>query len=61
LGATTHVPKDSFDPQFNLSSEDGQLNLMSKPNPGGYVKGLCDGIFRQFGQEFAVGRVLVQQ
>jgi hypothetical protein len=26
LGATTHVPQDSFNPQFGLSSTDGQPN-----------------------------------
>jgi hypothetical protein len=34
---------------------------MSKPNYGGYVTGLCDGISGELGQEFAMGRVLVQQ
>jgi hypothetical protein len=34
---------------------------MSKPNSGGYVMSLCDGIFRELGQEFVTGRVLVQQ
>jgi hypothetical protein len=34
---------------------------VSKPNPGGYIMGLCGGISRELGQEFAMGRVLVQQ
>jgi hypothetical protein len=34
---------------------------VSEPNPLGYVKALCDGISRELGQEFAMGRVLVQQ
>jgi hypothetical protein len=34
---------------------------VSKPNLGGYVTGLCDGISKELGQEFDVGRVLVQQ
>jgi hypothetical protein len=34
---------------------------MSKPNHGGYVKGLCGGIPKKLGQEFVMGRVLIQQ
>jgi hypothetical protein len=34
---------------------------MNESNPGGHVVGLCDGISRELGQEFTMGRVLVQQ
>jgi hypothetical protein len=61
LGATAHVPWDSFDPQFCLSSIDGQSNRAGEPNPLGYVKDLCDGVSRELGQVFVVDRVLVQQ
>jgi hypothetical protein len=34
---------------------------VSKPNPGGYVTSLFDVISRELGQEFAMGRDLIQQ
>jgi hypothetical protein len=32
LEATMHVPRDSFDPQFGLSSIEGRPNYVTEPN-----------------------------
>jgi hypothetical protein len=49
LGATTCVPRDLIDPQFDLSSTDAWPNRASKPNPGGYTTSLCNGISKELG------------
>jgi hypothetical protein len=49
LRATAHVPRDSLNPRFNLSSVDWWPNWLSQLNPWRYAKSLCFGTSRKLG------------